>query len=87
MTAAALFLASFGLVFLLGVQQLNVQGGHKAAAALTSVAIGLCNLVVLKVAPGPTNALEVVGFLAGGPVGIVAAMVAHPILSRRFGRG
>lgn len=32
MTALALFASTFALVFLLGVQQLNVQHGHQAAA-------------------------------------------------------
>lgn len=50
MTAIALFASTFALVFLLGVQQLNVQHGHQAAAFFTSLFIGLSQLALYKMA-------------------------------------
>ena len=58
MTAALLFSATFALVFALGLQQANVERGHKLAACLTSPLIGLANLALFKVLPGPTDAVE-----------------------------
>lgn len=86
MSAALIFAASFGLVLCLGVQQLNVQQGRELAAVLTSVLIGLCNLALLKLVPAPTDLVETLAFLAGGPAGIVAAMRGHPRLVARSRR-
>lgn len=83
-TAALLFAASFAVVFLLGLQQLNVQAGHRAAAFVTSVLIGTSTLVQFKLLPGPTTGLDVAAYLAGSAIGIVASMAAHPRLVRAF---
>jgi hypothetical protein len=80
--AALLFVATFGVVFALGLQSLNVNGGHKAAAFCTSFLIGTSNLVLFKVLPGPTGTAEIAAYLLGGPFGIVASMLAHPYLAR-----
>ncbi|MES2959771.1 MAG: hypothetical protein V4792_16400 [Pseudomonadota bacterium] len=80
MTALLLFAATFGAVFALGLQSLNVNGGHKLLAALTSLLIGISHLVLFKVLPGPTDALQIAGYLLGGPLGILASMWAHPQL-------
>lgn len=79
MTELALFVSTFVLVFALGLQSLNVNGGHYVAAFMTSFMIGAGNLVVLKIAPhaSPT---EMASYLMGGPFGIIASMVFH----RRF---
>jgi hypothetical protein len=79
-TAALLFAATFSVVFALGLQSLNVNGGHRAMAFVTSFAIGASNLVLFKVLPGPTDALEIAAYLVGGPIGIVASMAVHPRL-------
>ena len=76
MTELALFVSTFGLVFCLGTQSLNVNGGHYVAAFITSFAIGARNLVVLKLAPSATPT-EMAAYLIGGPFGIVASMIAH----------
>ncbi len=76
MTELALFGSTFGLVFCLGTQSLNVNGGHYVAAFITSFAIGAGNLVVLKLAPSATPT-EMAAYLIGGPFGIVASMIAH----------
>lgn len=85
MTSFYLFASTFSLVFLLGVQQLNVQGRHYLAAFVTSIAIGLSQLALYKLAPD-AGGLEIAAYLCGGPLGIVAAMKAHPLMKRVFGR-
>jgi len=79
-TAALLFLASFAVVFGLGVQQHNVHRGHRGLAFTTSLLIGAATLVQLKVLPGPTTWLDIAGYLLGSACGIVASMWAHPRL-------
>lgn len=82
--AAQLFGATFITVFALGVQSLNVNGGHKAMAAITSLAIGASNLVLLKILPGPTSWAHHLGYFAGGVAGILAAMHYQPKLAAFF---
>ena len=81
MTILALFCSTFALVFALGIQQLNVQNNHRTAAVFTSLFIGASQLVMFKLAPDASLA-EAAAFLSGGPLGIYAAMVAHPQLVR-----
>lgn len=76
MTALYLFGSTFVLVFALGFQSLNVNGGHYWLAFFTSFAIGAANLVLYKLAPN-ANVVEMGAFLLGGPFGIVASMWAH----------
>lgn len=84
MTALALFASTFALVFLLGVQQLNVQHGHQAAAFVTSLFIGISQLALYKMAPD-AGGIEIACYLAGGPLAIICAMRVHPWLRRTFG--
>lgn len=84
MTALALFGSTFALVLALGLQSLNVNGGHYRAAFLTSFGIGAANLVLFKLAPDASG-IEVAAYLAGGPLGIVCAMRLHPWMRRVFG--
>jgi hypothetical protein len=81
-SAALLFAATFGVVFALGLQSLNVNGGHRLMAFLTSFCIGAANLVLFKVLPAQTDALQVAAYLLGGPLGILASMSVHPYLAR-----
>ncbi|MHB0991672.1 MAG: hypothetical protein ACYC0M_10390 [Burkholderiales bacterium] len=76
MTELALFASTFALVFALGMQSLNVNGGHYRAAFVNSFLIGAPNLVVLKVVPH-ANILEICAYLAGGPFSIVTSMWLH----------
>lgn len=82
MTELALFASAFGTVFSLGFQQQNVIHRHYVAAALTSFVIGACQIYLWRTLPD-SSASEIIATLLGGPVGIVAAMVAHPIMFRR----
>lgn len=86
MTAALLFAATFAVVFTLGLQQINLERRDMLAAFATSPLIGISNLVLFKVLPGPTDWLDHAGYLAGGAIGIVASMWMHPVLVRMFER-
>lgn len=77
MTHAALFLSAFVTVFLLGIQQQNVTGRHYVAAIVTSLGIGAAQIFLWRLIPTASTS-EIIATLAGGPVGIVAAMYLHP---------
>lgn len=79
MIELALFASTFVVVFALGLQTLNVAGGHYASAFVTSFVIGASQLALYKLVP-EANLLQVLAYLGGGPFGIVASMWAH----RRF---
>lgn len=85
MTELTMFAAAFATVFLLGIQQQNVHGRHYWAAGITSLCIGASQFVLWRIAPTAT-VTEIAATLAGGPVGIMAAMVVHPRLARRWRR-
>lgn len=85
MTALALFASTFALVFFLGLQSLNVNGGHYRAAFVTSIGIGVGNLMLFKLAPDAAG-IEIFAFLAGGPLGIVSSMWFHRFIKRRYAK-
>ena len=85
MNALILFVSPWALVLFLGLQSLNVNGGHRLLACLTSFGIGAANLTVLKIMPGPTSTIEILAYLAGGPIGIVTSMLIHPWMVRVLG--
>lgn len=73
-----LFLASFLIVFLLGVQQLNVQHRRYIGAMLTSFGIATANYFIFKVLPvGAFDIYQFLGYASGGSFGIIAAMWLH----------
>lgn len=76
MTTLLIFISTFITVFALGFQSLNVNGGHYRAAFLNSFLIGAGNLAILKIVPD-ANAIQMLAYLAGGPLGIIASMWAH----------
>lgn len=80
--SAALFFSTFILVFFLGMQSLNVNGGHTVAAIFTSFGIGVGHIILLKLAPS-AGGIEIVAFLLGGPVGIYTSMRVHRKFFRR----
>ncbi len=84
MTALLLFSSTYLTVLALGLQSLNVNGGHRLMAFCTSFAIGAGNLALFKVLPGPTDAVDISAYLMGGPFGIVTAMALHPVLVRLY---
>lgn len=76
MSELLLFGSTFVLVFLLGFQSLNVNGGHYLAAFLSSFGISLSQLILYKLVPD-ASWTQVVAYMSGGPIGIVASMYAH----------
>lgn len=86
MNALWLFLATFVVVFLLGLQQLHVEGRHAAAAFVTSIGITGANLVLFKLLPGPTDWVQIAAHMLGGAFGIVTSMWAHPFIGRLMPR-
>ncbi len=86
MSALLLFASTFALVLFLGLQSLNVNGGHRLLSFVTSFGIGAANLTVLKIMPGPTNGLEVAAYLLGGPFEVLKSIAVHPGLVRTLGK-
>lgn len=82
MTALIIYISTFCLVFALGFQSLNVNNGHYKAAFMTSLAIGVSNLVLYKTVPD-ANWLEITAYLVAGPCAIVASMYCHARFMRR----
>jgi Na+/melibiose symporter-like transporter len=85
MIHTVLFLSAFATVFLLGIQQQNVQGRHYLAACVTSVGIGIAQIFLWRLVPD-ADAGQIIATLAGGPVGIVVAMWAHPRIAKQWSR-
>ena len=82
MTHLILFLSAFFTVFLLGFQQQNVIGRHYLAATIVSIGIGLAQIFLYRLVP-TASLTEILATLAGGPIGITAAMYLHPKILRR----
>jgi len=78
MEVIIVFVSSFSIVFLLGFQQLNVTARRYTLAALTSIAIGVFNYILLRVIPtGDFTWMQFSSYLLGGAAGIVSAMYFH----------
>ena len=72
----AIFLATFGLVFLRAIQQQNITARNYALAAITPFAIAVAEVAsVLYVVAIGWPAVPVVG--AGGACGVVLAMYVY----------
>lgn len=67
-----LFASSFVMVTLLVVQSANNTHGRSVQAFFTSILIGLSQVMVYKIMP-EANATEIAAFVAGGPLGNLAA--------------
>lgn len=87
MSALYLFGSTFGVVFFLGFQSLCVNSGHRGLAVANSLAIGTFNLILFKTASNVSGVAEVVAYLTGGPLGILAAMWVHPRVARVLHHG
>ena len=82
MTHLILFASAFATVFLLGFQQQNVTGRHYFSAVLVSFGIGISQITLWRNVPD-ADLGQIIATLAGGPIGIVAAMWLHPKIIRR----
>jgi hypothetical protein len=73
-----LFFASFIVVFLLGIQQLNVEYRKYFASAITSVGLALSNYMLFKILPvGDFQFVQFLEYSLGGMLGVTLAMYAH----------
>ncbi|UUZ75465.1 hypothetical protein LP414_27505 [Polaromonas sp. P1(28)-13] len=77
MNELMLFGSTFGVVFFLGFQSLCVNSGHYWMAAINSTIIGAFNLLLFKTAPHVHGHVEIMAYIAGGPLGIISAMWVH----------
>jgi hypothetical protein len=69
---ALLFLSQFVCVLLLVIQSVNNNHGRTMLAGITSVGIGMTQIVSFKLLPG-ADGWEVAAFIAAGPVANTAA--------------
>lgn len=83
--AALLFFATFAVVFLLGIQQVNVAAGLRLRAFVTSIGITAASLALYKVLPGPTTISQLGAHFLGGAFGILASMWIYPQLAQTIG--
>lgn len=82
MTHLILFASAFSTVFLLGFQQKNVHGNHYLAAIITSLGIGTAQIFLWRLVPEASGS-QIAATLAGGPIGIAAAMYLHPRIVKK----
>lgn len=79
-----IFVSQFGMIYLLGMQQMNVTGKHYVAAAVTSLLLGLFGWLTISIisAANKEGMLSMVFwfYLIAGPLGIVTAMRTHGFL-------
>ena len=80
------FVAQFSVTLLLGLQSLNVNGGHVYLAILTSALLGVFGYYVTSMIAA-TNisgmfSLLWWAFIIAGPCGIAVAIKTHPWLVR-----
>ncbi len=81
--SAAVFVAQYLMVLLLGLQSLNVRDHHYVLAGITSFLLGVCGFYVTSVvgaAKGQALTILWWSFVVAGPCGIVTAMAIHPTL-------
>lgn len=84
--AIIVFAAQFVYVLLLGLQSLNVNHDHRAAAAGTSTMLGMLGFHLtgtIAAAKGDTWSWVWWAFVAAGPIGVVSSMALHKRLRNR----
>jgi hypothetical protein len=83
-----IFLSQFGMVYLLGFQQLNVVGKHYIAAAFTSFLLGLFGWFTISIVSSANMegifSLIFWIYLFAGPMAILTAMKTHPYIVRVY---
>lgn len=86
--AILIFVSQFGLIYLLGFQQMNVVGKHYVAAAITSFLLGLFGWFTISIISS-ANLEGIFSFIfwvyvIAGPLAIVSAMRTHPYIVRVY---
>ncbi len=72
----SLFCAAFASVFLLGLQSQFVRDKRTLSSFITSMGIGLCQVLFYKLAPS-ANLFESGLFILGGACGISSSILIH----------
>ena len=86
--ALIIFALQFACVCALGLQSLNVNGGHYLLAVATSIIISLASLysINLTLVINSMTLINVIAFCVGSALGIVCSMRLHPNLVRLITR-
>jgi hypothetical protein len=79
-----LFVSTFALCVLFGMQSQIVRLGHKSHAFLSSIGIGTLQLFSYKLLPSG-GVYEMIAFVLGGACGIVASIEIHSYYVRWLG--
>ncbi len=78
MTVLLVGFSSFIAAFFICLQSINIVRGHKIRAAFTSAAIGLSQLVLLRLVPKDPDIWVGVVFILAGVVGSQLSMYVKP---------
>lgn len=79
-----LFASTFTLVCFLGIQGQFVRLGHKMMSFMTSTGIGILQIFSYKILP-TAGTLELIAFVLGGAIGIVASIELHDLYVKQMG--
>lgn len=84
----SIFVAQYSLIFLLGIQSLNVNSKRYKTAFVTSLCLGIVGFHVTgTVAAAYRDGMFTPiwwSFIFAGPLGIVSSMKLHPVIVRFF---
>lgn len=90
MNALIIFIAQFCVVYLMGIQSLNIKGGHYLAAAITSFIMGIfafaSTSIIGKMRLDDIISMVGIVFLIASPLGITCAMASHRHLVKFFSK-
>ena len=73
---ATLFASSFSSVCLIGLQSQFVRDKMVATSFCTSMGVGLCEMIKLKLGPA-AETYEIASFIMGGSFGIISSIGIH----------
>ena len=83
MSILILFLSSYVIVLLLGLQSQFVRDKEKLTSFCLSIGIGTCQVFSYKLVPN-ADTLESIAFILGGALGIVSSIILHNFYLRKF---
>jgi len=83
---AILFVSQFLLIFLLGVQQLNVVRGYYVLAAFTSLLLGIAGWFTVGIISSASTydltSMTFFSYIVAGPIAIICAMKTHELIRK-----
>lgn len=81
-SSLTLFISAFVAVFLLGLQSQFVRDKQVIQSFVTSLGIGTCQVLALKLTPN-ADLTGTLLFILGGALGIVVSIYVHTYISKR----